>query len=208
VAEERARIAREMHDVVAHNLSVMVVQASAARRMVDRSPERAREALASVEQTGREALAEMRRMLAMLGTPEEELALAPQPSLDEIDALIERARQAGLDVDLEVQGERRRVHSSLDLSCFRIVQEALENTLKHAGATHAHVCLRYGRDCVEVDVTDDGRSAEAAEAGNNGHGLVGMRERVAMHGGRLETGHRPDGGFEVRATLPLEPEDR
>jgi signal transduction histidine kinase len=208
VAEERARIAREMHDVVAHNLSVMVVQSSAARRMIDRNPERASEALASVEHTGREALAEMRRMLDMLRGDDEDVALAPQPSIDELDALLERARESGLDVDLEVEGERRRVQSSVDLSCFRIVQEALSNTIKHAGAEHAHVRLRYGPDEVEVDVTDDGRGVRPQRNGNSGHGLVGMRERVAMLGGRLEAGYRADGGFEVRATLPLEPEGR
>jgi signal transduction histidine kinase len=210
VAEERARIAREMHDVVAHNLSVMVVQSSAARRMIDRNPERAREALVSVEHTGREALSEMRRMLDMLKGDDEDVALAPQPSIDELDALLERARQAGLDVDLEVEGERRRVQSSVDLSCFRIVQEALSNTIKHADAEHAHVRLRYGPREVEVDVTDDGRGTRPSGDANGvgGHGLVGMRERVAMLGGRLEAGYRPDGGFGIRATLPLEPEDR
>jgi signal transduction histidine kinase len=209
VAEERARIAREMHDVVAHNLSVMVVQSSAARRMLDRNPERASEALASVEHTGREALAEMRRMLDMLRGEDEEAALAPQPSIDELDALLDRAREAGLDVDLEVEGERRRVQSSVDLSCFRIVQEALSNTIQHADANHARVRLRYGPSSVQVDVTDDGRAVSGPGADNGrGHGLVGMRERVAMLGGNLEAGYRPSGGFEVRATLPLEPEDR
>jgi signal transduction histidine kinase len=209
VAEERARIAREMHDVVAHNLSVMVVQSSAARRMIDRNPERAQEALTSVEHTGREALTEMRRMLDMLRGDDEDVALAPQPSIDELDALLDRAREAGLDVDLEVEGERRRVQSSVDLSTFRIVQEALSNTIQHAGAAHAHVRLRYGQSEVEVDVTDDGRGARPPEVANgSGHGLVGMRERVAMLGGSLEAGYRADGGFEVRATLPLEPEER
>jgi signal transduction histidine kinase len=208
VAEERARIAREMHDVVAHNVSVMVVQSSAARRMIDHNPERARDALASVERTGREALSEMRRMLDMLRGEDEGLALAPQPSMDELEALLDRAREAGLDVDLEVEGERRRVQSSVDLSCFRIVQEALSNTLQHADAAHAHVRLRYGEDQVEVGVSDDGRGVRPAGLNGRGHGLVGMRERVSMLGGRLETGYRADGGFEVRATLPLEPEER
>ena len=208
VAEERARIAREMHDVVTHNVSVMVVQASAARRMIDHDPERAREALSSVEQTGREALSEMRRVLEMLRGSEEEAELQPQPSLDDIGGLLERARAAGLDVELEVEGDPRRVQSSVDLSAFRIVQEALSNTLEHAGAEHARVTLRYGADAVEVDVTDDGRGARPPERKANGHGLVAMRERVAMLGGRLKTGYRAGGGFEVRATLPLEPDDR
>jgi signal transduction histidine kinase len=208
VAQERARIAREMHDVVAHNLSVMVVQSSAARRMIDRNPQRASEALASVEHTGREALAEMRRMLDMLKGEDEEAALTPQPSIDELEGLLERARESGLDVNLKVEGERRRVQSSVDLSCFRIVQEALSNTIKHAHAEHANVRLRYGPEEVEVDVTDDGRGVRPRAVNGHGHGLVGMRERVAMLGGRLEAGYRADGGFEVRATLPLQPEDR
>lgn len=208
VAEERARIAREMHDVVTHNVSVMVVQASAARRMLDHNPERAREALSSVEATGREALSEMRRMLEMLRGHEEELELQPQPSIEEIDTLLERARAAGLDVELEVEGDQRRMRSSVDLSCFRIVQEALSNTLEHAEAKHAKVRLCYGPDSVEVDVTDDGRGARAGRNKVNGTGLVAMRERVSMLGGRLQTGYRAGGGFEVRATLPLEPGDQ
>jgi signal transduction histidine kinase len=186
----------------------MVVQSSAARRMIDRNPERASEALASVERTGREALSEMRRMLDMLRAEDEGLALAPQPSMDELDALIDRAREAGLDVDLEIEGERRRVQPSVDLSCFRIVQEALSNTIKHAHAAHAHVHLRYRDDRVEVGVSDDGRGIRPETVNGHGHGLVGMRERVSMLGGRLETGYRADGGFEVRATLPLEPEEQ
>jgi signal transduction histidine kinase len=208
VAEERARIAREMHDVVAHNVSVMVVQASAARRMIDHDPNRAREALSSVEQTGREALAEMRRMLDVLRVEDERAALAPQPSIDELEALIELAREAGLQVELEVEGERRRVSSGVDLSAFRIVQEALSNTIKHAGAANARVRLRFGDDEMEVDVVDDGHGVRPRDENGNGHGLVGMRERVAMLGGRLEAGYRANGGFEVRATLPLKTEDR
>jgi signal transduction histidine kinase len=208
VAEERARIAREMHDVVAHNVSVMVVQASAARRMIDHDPARAREALTSVEQTGREALAEMRRMLDVLRAEGEDAALAPQPSIDELESLIAVAREAGLDVELEVEGERRRVSSGVDLSAFRIVQEALSNTIKHAGAAHARVRLRFGDDEMEVDVVDDGHGARPRASDNgSGQGLVGMRERVAMLGGRLEAGYRANGGFEVRATLPLKTED-
>jgi signal transduction histidine kinase len=208
VAEERARIAREMHDVVAHNVSVMVVQASAARRMIDHDPDRAREALSSVEHTGREALAEMRRMLDVLRVEDERAALAPQPSIDELEALIDLAREAGLQVELEVEGERRRVSSGVDLSAFRIVQEALSNTIKHAGAANARVRLRFGDDEMEVDVVDDGHGVRPRDDNGKGHGLVGMRERVAMLGGRLEAGYRANGGFEVRATLPLKTEDR
>jgi signal transduction histidine kinase len=209
VTQERSRIARELHDVVAHNVSVMVVQSAAARRMIDHDPARAAEALGSVEKTGREALKEMRRMVAMLGQGDEELALAPQPSVAELDWLIERAREAGLDVDLTIEGEKKRLESSVDLSAFRIVQEALRNTLKHAGPARARVTLRYGEHDVEVDVLDDGRGI-APPGGVNGlpgHGLVGMRERVAMLGGEIEAGYRKDGGFGVHAKLPLEREE-
>src|SRR3954451_13191839 len=161
VAQERARIARELHDVVAHNVSVMVVQAAAARRMIDHDATKAKEALGSVEQTGRAALKEMRRMVGMLGQGEDELLLTPQPSMDELDALVERAREAGLEVDVEIQGERKRLESGVDLSAFRIVQEALRNPLKHAGPARATVRLRYGDDDVEVDVSDNGRGVRA-----------------------------------------------
>jgi signal transduction histidine kinase len=209
VAQERSRIARELHDVVAHNVSVMVVQAAAARRMIDHDTTKAKDALGSVEQTGRAALKEMRRMVGMLGQGEDELLLTPQPSMDELDSLIERAREAGLEVDLEVEGERKRLESGVDLSAFRIVQEALRNTLKHAGPARATVRLRYGDNDVEVDVSDNGRGVRAATENGavTGQGLVGMRERVAMLGGEIEAGYRKDGGFGVHARLPLEREE-
>src|SRR4051795_1463561 len=210
VAHERARIARELHDVVAHNVSVMVVQAAAARRMIDHDASKAKEALGSVEQTGRAALKEMRRMVGMLGNdPEEPLALAPQPSVDELDWLVERAREAGLEVDLTIEGQKRRLESGVDLSAFRIVQEALRNTLQHAGPARAKVTIRYGEHDVEVDVSDNGRgvAAHTANGAITGQGLVGMRERVAMLGGEIEAGYRKDGGFGVHAKLPLEREE-
>jgi signal transduction histidine kinase len=209
VAQERARIARELHDVVAHNVSVMVVQAAAARRMIDHDATKAKDALGSVEQTGRAALKEMRRMVGMLGQGEDEVLLTPQPSMDELDSLIERAREAGLEVDLEVEGERKRLESGVDLSAFRIVQEALRNTLKHAGPARASIKLRYGDHDVEVDVSDNGRGVRAATENGavTGQGLVGMRERVAMLGGEIEAGYRKDGGFAVHARLPLEREE-
>jgi signal transduction histidine kinase len=187
----------------------MVVQAAAARRMLDHDPAKASEALASVEQTGRAALKEMRRMVGMLGEPDDELALAPQPSVAELEWLIERAREAGLDVDLTIEGEQKRLDSSVDLSAFRIVQEALTNTLKHAGPARAHVKLSYGQSDVVVDVSDDGRGV-AGRVDNgvaHGHGLVGMRERVAKLGGEIHAGYRKDGGFGVHAKLPLEREE-
>jgi signal transduction histidine kinase len=209
VAQERARIARELHDVVAHNVSVMVVQAAAARRMIDHDATKAKEALGSVEQTGRAALREMRRVVGMLGQRDEELALAPQPSVEELDWLVERAREAGLEVDLTIEGEKKRLESGVDLSAFRIVQEALRNTLKHAGPARAQVTLRYGEHDVEVDVSDNGRGvrAPADNGAVTGHGLLGMRERVAMLGGEIEAGYRKDGGFGVHARLPMEREE-
>ena len=210
VAHERARIARELHDVVAHNVSVMVVQAAAARRMIDHDSSKAKDALGSVEQTGRAALKEMRRMVGMLGSdPEEPLALAPQPSVEELGWLVERAREAGLEVDLTIEGEKRRLESGVDLSAFRIVQEALRNTLQHAGPARAKVTIRYGEHDVEVDVSDNGRGvpAQTANGAVTGQGLVGMRERVAMLGGEIEAGYRKDGGFGVHAKLPLEREE-
>jgi signal transduction histidine kinase len=195
--------------VVAHNVSVMVVQAAAARRMIDHDTTKAKDALGSVEQTGRAALKEMRRMVGMLGQGEDELLLTPQPSMDELDELIERAREAGLEVDLEVEGERKRLESGVDLSAFRIVQEALRNTLKHAGPARAQVTLRYRENDVEVDVSDNGRGVRAPldNGAVTGHGLLGMRERVAMLGGEIEAGYRKDGGFGVHARLPLEREE-
>jgi signal transduction histidine kinase len=209
VAHERARIARELHDVVAHNVSVMVVQAAAARRMIDHDASKAKDALGSVERTGRAALKEMRRMVGMLGQAEEGLALAPQPSIEELDWLIERAREAGLEVDLTIEGEKTRLESGVDLSAFRIVQEALRNTLKHAGPARAQVTLRYGDHDVEVEVSDNGRGVRAPTENGavTGHGLLGMRERVAMLGGEIEAGYRKDGGFGVHARLPLEREE-
>src|SRR3954465_14848757 len=209
VAQERSRIARELHDVVAHNVSVMVVQAAAARPMIDHDTTKAKDALGSVEQTGRAALKEMRRMVGMLGQGEDELLLTPQPSMDELDSLLERAREAGLEVDLEIEGERKRLESGGAPRPLRGVARALRNTLKHAGPARATVRLRYGDDDVEVDVSDNGRGVRAATENGavTGQGLVGMRERVAMLGGEIEAGYRKDGGFGVRARLPLEREE-
>ena len=201
VAEERARIARELHDVVAHNLSIMVVQAGAERRVVaDERPETA-EVLATIEETGRTAMAEMRRLLGMLRRSDDELALAPQPSLEHLDTLAEQVREAGLPVELRVEGEPRALPPGIDLSAYRIVQEALTNALKHAGPARARVTVRYGESELDIEIADDGSGAEEpAPAG--GHGLVGMRERVALFGGDLATGRRLGGGYAVRARLP------
>jgi signal transduction histidine kinase len=201
VTEERARIARELHDVVGHSVSVMTVQASAVRRLLQPEQEREREALLIVEQTGREALAEMRRMVGVLRRPEESPALAPQPSLEHLGKLVEQAREAGLPVELRVEGEAVQLPAGVDLTAYRLVQEGLTNAHKHARARQAEVVVRYGDGQVELTVSDDGRGGGGGDGG--GHGLVGMRERVAVYGGRLEAGPRPEGGYSLRVLLPL-----
>jgi signal transduction histidine kinase len=201
VAEERARIARELHDVVGHSVSVMTVQASAVRRLLTPDQEKEREALLIVEQTGREALAEMRRLVGVLRNPEEAPALAPQPSLSHVAKLVDQAREAGLPVELTVEGEPVPLPASIDLTAYRLVQEGLTNALKHAQAKHAEVRVRYADGHVEVEVSDDGRGAGSEPGG--GHGLVGMRERVSVYGGELETGPRPEGGYRLHARLPV-----
>ena len=207
VEAERSRIARELHDVVAHSMSVMVVSAGAARRTLDRDPDAAREAMASIETTGRQALDEMRRLLGVLRPADADTAArTPQPSVKHLDALVHQVTDAGLPVELEIEGEPRPLAAGLDLSAYRIVQEALTNALKHAGPARAHVRLRYGERALELEVLDDGRGSAADHRDDDrGHGLIGMRERVALSGGELTAGPRRGGGFEVRATLPLEP---
>jgi signal transduction histidine kinase len=203
-AEERARIAREMHDVVAHSLSVMVVQAEAAEAMLDADPERARRPLAAVQETGRSALTELRRMLGVLREiADEGAALAPQPGLSGLDDLARQVRDAGLPVRVRVEGEPRALPPGIDLSAYRIVQEGLTNALKHAGPATAEVIVRYGDRELELAVRDDGRIHTPAADGG-GHGLLGMRERVALYGGELVAGPRPEGGFALTARLPLD----
>jgi signal transduction histidine kinase len=203
VAEERARISRELHDVVAHHVSVIAVQAGAASEEATTDP--AREALGLIQQTSRQVLAELRSMLEVLSSDEAGPGLAPQPSLGEVDQLVAQSRTAGLPVELVVTGQRRELPAIVDLAAYRIVQEALTNIRTHAGPAHARVELRYTDDALALEVTDDGR-AGAGELGNGGggRGLVGMRERVALVGGRLEVGPRPGGGFRVAALLPLD----
>ncbi len=202
VALERGRIARELHDVVAHSLSVMVVQAGAARATLRRDPDGADRALRSIEGAGRTGLAEMRRLLSADG--ETAPALAPQPGLDQLEELLARMRATGLDVELVVEGDARAVDASIDLSAYRIVQEGLTNTMRHAGdGAHARVLLRYGDDAIEVEVTDDGRGP-APGADGSGRGLLGMRERVAFLGGEIRTAARPGGGFVVHARIPVD----
>ena len=207
VAEERARIARELHDVVAHAVSTMVIQAGGARQLVRSDPGDAEQSLLAAERTGREALQEMRRLLGLLRERGEQLALTPQPGMAEIEQLIEQTQAAGLPVELTVEGEPRHLGPGIDLTAYRIVQEALTNTLKHAGRARARVTLRYGDQELEIEVTDDGRGLDAPSGNGHepGHGLVGMRERVTLYGGALRTGPAERGGYEVRARLPLDP---
>jgi signal transduction histidine kinase len=201
--DERSRIARELHDVVAHSVSVMVVQASGVRRLLREDQEREREALMSVEQIGRQALTEMRRMLGVMRTGEEQpAALTPQPGLQHLDRLIAQVEEAGLPVTLRVEGERPQLSPGVDLSAYRIVQEGLTNALKHAKGAHAEVLVRYVDTSVELEISDDGPGTPAGDG--MGHGLVGMRERVALYGGTLEAGPRDGGGFVLRAQLPVE----
>jgi signal transduction histidine kinase len=201
VAEERARIARELHDVVGHSVSVMTVQAAAARRLLKPEQERERQALLVVEQTGREALAEMRRLVGVLRRPEEAPALAPQPSLEHVDKLVAQAKDAGLPVELHVEGKPVPLSAGIDLTAYRLVQEGLTNAVKHANAEHAEVLVRYSDGHVEITVSDDGRGGGNGDG--SGHGLVGMRERVSVYGGELQAGPRPEGGYALRARLPV-----
>ena len=202
-AEERARIASELHDVVAHSVSVMVVQSSGVRRLLREDQHRERDALLSVEQIGRQALTEMRRMLGVMRPGEEApAALAPQPGLQHLDNLIAQVVEAGLPVTLRVEGERTPLPPGVDLSAYRIVQEGLTNALKHAPGSHAEVIIRFLENRVDLEIADDGREVTVEDG--LGQGLVGMRERVALYGGTLEAGPREGGGYVLRAELPVE----
>ena len=209
VADERARIARELHDVVSQALGVIVMQAGGAGSVPVLEEPAARAVLATIEQTGRQAFAEMRRLVGVLRDDDEAAVLAPQPTIAEIPALLARLASAGLEVDLEVEGTRREAPAGVELSVYRIVQEALTNTLKHSGAGHATVRLSWSQDRLDVGVSDDGPAAGAAvpppvHADSGGKGLVGMRERVMLFGGELEAGPTPHGGYRVAARFPLE----
>jgi signal transduction histidine kinase len=203
VAEERGRIARELHDVVAHGVSVMVVQAQAGPRLVDDKAATVA-AFNSVESSGKEALIELRRLLGILRTGDEELAIGPQPGLASLSHLVQQVGEAGLPVELEIEGEPTLLPAGLDLSAYRIVQEALTNSLKHAGPAHARVLVRYSPSAVELEIRDDGRGA-SGHVNGSGHGLIGMRERVALYGGQLTvTPGAPGGGYTVQARLPVD----
>jgi signal transduction histidine kinase len=203
VAQERTRIARELHDVIAHALSAIVVQAGAGERVSRTRPEQAEETLRLIQQIGRQSLSEMSRLVGVLRQGGEEIGLEPQRGLRQLDALLQDTRNAGLPVELHIAGPQRPLPPGLDLSAYRIVQEALTNARKHAGQARAVVTLRYTVTAIVIEVTDDGAGAAAANGGGGGHGLIGMRERAAIFGGKLEAGPRPAGGFSVRATLPI-----
>jgi signal transduction histidine kinase len=206
VLEERSRMARELHDVIAHAVSVMVVQAAAERRARPGAAPETTATLDQIERTGREALVELRRLLGVLRHPGEDAARVPQPSLARLDALVDEFRDAGLAVDLRVEGAAATLPAGVDLAAYRIVQEALTNTLKHAHARRAEVVVRFEPRAVGLDVRDDGPGhANGSVVPGAGHGLAGMRERVALHGGDLSAGRRADGpGFAVSARLPYE----
>ncbi len=201
VAEERTRIARELHDVVAHAMSTIVLEAGAERVNLDEGQHSTRETLRSIERTGRRALGEMRRLVGVLRTDGDEPELLPQPSLAHLDLLIEQVGRAGLPVELRVVGRPVELSPGLDISAYRIVQEALTNVLKHAGHARAEVIVTYGARMLEIEVADDGRGGTP---NGSGHGIAGLRERVALFGGELESGGPEGGGFVVRARLPLE----
>jgi signal transduction histidine kinase len=206
VAEERARIVRELHDIVAHAVSVMVLQVGAVRHRLPDALGEDRDALIGVEQAGRTALAEMRRLLGAMRYDGDSLELAPQPGLDGLDALVEEVGRAGLPVRLHVDGEPFPLPRAIDLSAYRIVQEGLTNALKHARAGHADVTVRYGVESVQLEVRDDGKGGGTSDG--LGHGLVGIRERVKIFGGEMTAGTELAGGFVVSARLPLEGGDR
>jgi signal transduction histidine kinase len=204
VQAERARISREIHDVVAHEMTVATVLTSAARRLVGKDDDRAEEALNSAEQAGHDALRELRSLLGVLRT-DDDAPTAPQPGLGELPALIEQVHEAGLEVSVQIEGPARTLAATTDLSLYRIIQESLTNTLKHAGPkSRVDVRLTYSADLVAVDIVDDGRGAAQALAtqGETGHGLIGMRERTVMLDGEFAAGPRPGGGYRVRARIP------
>jgi signal transduction histidine kinase len=200
VTSERSRIARELHDIVAHSVSVMVIQAQAGQRLISDTAQ-ARAAFRAIEGSGREALVELRRLLAILRTADDQLAVGPQPGLASLDSLIDQVREAGLPVTVRIEGQQVPLPPGVDLSAYRIIQEALTNTIKHAGPATAEVVLRYGTSAVELEITDTGTAT--APGGGTGHGLIGMRERITLLDGELVTGPCDGGGYQVRARLPL-----
>jgi signal transduction histidine kinase len=204
---ERARIARELHDVVTHNVSVMVIQAGAARKVMDTTPDDARAALLAVEAGGRAAMTELRHVMGLLTMDGDGLGqadLAPQPGLDGLDGLVRRMRDSGVEVELVVHGQRGPLPSGIELTVYRLVQEALTNTVKHAAGASVQVLVEYGRDHLRVEVTDTGGRAGATAGTGTGRGLIGLRERLSVYGGTLQAGPRLTGGYRVQARIPVE----
>jgi signal transduction histidine kinase len=201
--QERARIARELHDIVTHNVSMMIIQAGAARKVLDNSPEAARDALLAVEEGGRAALGELRGVMGLLAVAEDD-SLDPQPGLAQLPPLIDRVRDAGIDVTVTTSGDQVPLSSGLELAAYRVVQEALTNTVKHASGASATVDVAYAPDELRITVTDTGGRPTPESAGSTGRGLAGLRERLAVYGGTLQTGNRLTGGYRVQAQLPLE----
>jgi signal transduction histidine kinase len=206
VADERSRIAREMHDVVAHSMSVIAVQAAAGREIVHANPDKAAEVFARIEGVGRESLAELRRMLGVLrGTDDQDASLAPQPGIADVAAAVADSTASGVATELTIDGRQRPLAPGVELAAYRIVQEALTNVRKHAGRTaSATVRITYQPEALVVDITDDGRGAATSLASaGSGQGLIGMRERVEIYGGELTSGPRPGGGYGIHAVLPI-----
>jgi signal transduction histidine kinase len=205
VREERARIARELHDVVAHEMTVMTIQAAAASRVLDSNPSQAAEALTAIEAAGHDALAEMRRLLGLLRTDEQPANRSPQPGLQRLDGLVEQMVEAGLSIEVIVEGTPRPLPAGIDLNAYRIIQESLTNTLKHGGPdVSAQVHLEFTDQELGIEVTDDGRgAAEALSADDGGHGLLGMQERIALLNGDFSSGPRGGGGYRVAARIPV-----
>jgi len=201
VVQERARIARELHDAIAHNVSMVVMQAGAERRVLEKGSGSPHEVLETIEEVGRGALVEMRRMIGMLRSDRAD-PLAPEPGLADVPTLVTQVREAGLPVELRVDGTPSELPLGIELSAYRIIQEALTNALKHAGDARASVMIRYGNDSLELEIVDDGAGAQARVT-SGGHGLVGMKERVALYGGKLDAGRQPGRGFAVRVLLPI-----
>lgn len=203
VSDERARIARELHDVVAHQMTVMTLQAEGARRIASDADPRIAEALETIRHAGHEALAEMRRTVGLLRTTDDDPEIRPLPRLADVDELVEQIKAAGVPVEIDIQGDPRPLADGAELSAYRVVQESLTNALRHGGPNvTARVSIAYGENTLEVSITDDGRGSSTRS--DNGHGIIGMRERVTMLGGEFEAGPKQGGGFQVHATIPLE----
>jgi signal transduction histidine kinase len=204
VINERVRIARELHDVVAHHVSVMGIQAGGARRVLPQQPEKAKEALSLIESSSRQAVSELHRLLGFLRQGQKTDELSPQPSLRQLGTLVNDMQEAGLPVEVKIEGVQRQLPPGIELSAYRIIQEALTNTLKHAGAAKATVTIRYANNTVDLEIVDNGKGLTRTDAKElRGKGIMGMRERVSLHEGRFQAGNIPDGGFSVKVTLPV-----